>query len=256
MEFFVAFWDVLGADLVETLNASFVAGFLPFSLRGALITLIFKKGDPLDHKNWRPISLLNVDYKMCARTLAGCLLKVLHRVIHPDQTCWVRGRFIGENVALLRDVVSFTSESGIPAAVFSLDQEKAFDRVDWAFLLRTLAHMGFGPSFVSWIRLLCTNVRRTGRFLGPSTGLPAGGHYISCPWIGGSLTSAGRFHMAFFTPLSVYLVSDITFLHLVFVALRSNPLSISFSRALWPRVASPGFKVFCPVLPLLLRPFR
>ena len=159
MEFFVAFWDVLGADLVVTLNASFVAGFLPFSLRGALITLIFKKGDPLDHKNWRPISLLNVDYKMCARTLAGCLFKVLHRVIHPDQTCWVRGRFLGENVALLWDVVSFTSESGIPAAVLSLDQEKAFDRVDWAFLLRTLAHMGFGPSFVSWIRLLCTNVR-------------------------------------------------------------------------------------------------
>ena len=159
MEFFVAFWDVLGADLVETLDAFFVAGFLPFSLRGALITLLFKKGDRLDHKNWRPISLLDVDYKMCARALAGHLLKVLHHVIHSDQTCGVRWRFIGENVALLRDVISFTSESGIPAAVLSLDQEKAFDRVDWAFLLRTLAHMGFGPSFVSWIRLLHTNVR-------------------------------------------------------------------------------------------------
>ena len=58
MEFYVALWDVLGADLVEVLNASFQTGILPFSQRSALISLIFKKGDRLLHKNWRPISLL------------------------------------------------------------------------------------------------------------------------------------------------------------------------------------------------------
>ena len=109
-EFYLTFWDVLGSDLVEVLNPSLEEGSLPPSLRKSLITLIFKKGDRLNCKNWRPISLLNVDYKLCARALAGRLLKVIHLVVHPDQTCGVPGRFIGENVALLRDLVGITSE--------------------------------------------------------------------------------------------------------------------------------------------------
>ena len=60
----------------------------------------------------------------------GRLLKVVHLVVNRDQTCRVPGRFIGENVSLLRDLVSYTSEVDVPAAPSSLDQEKAFDRVD------------------------------------------------------------------------------------------------------------------------------
>lgn len=129
------------------------------SQRIALISLIYKKGDRFLHKNWRPISLLNVDYKLCALALAGRLLNVLQHVIHPDQTCGVRGRYIGENVALLRDVVHYVNENNLPAAVLALDQEKAFDRIDWDFLLSTLDHMGFGPSFISWVKLLYSNIR-------------------------------------------------------------------------------------------------
>ena len=106
------------------------------------ISLSFKKGDRLLHKNWRPISLLNVDYKLCARALAGRLLKVIHHVVSPDQTCGVPGRYIGENVALLRDMVDLANERDLPVAILSLDQEKGFDRVDWQFLFSTLSAMG------------------------------------------------------------------------------------------------------------------
>lgn len=181
MEFYLAFWETLGSDLVEVLNSSFELGSLPPSQKGALIFLIFKKGDRLLHKNWRPISLLNVDYKLCARALAGRLLGVLHHVIAPDQTCGVRGRFIGENVALLRDIVYFASETDTPAAILSLDQEKAFDRVDWPFLFKVLAHLGFGPSFILWVKLLYTGVRSavlingyTSEFFYPSRGVRQG----------------------------------------------------------------------------------
>ena len=158
MEFYVAFWDSLGPDLVEVLNASLDQGSLPSSQRIARMSLIYKKGDRLLHKNWQPISLLNVDYKLCARALAGRLLKVLQHVIHPDQTCGVRGCYSGQNVALLRDVVYYVNENNLTTAILALDQEKAFDRVDWEFLLATLDHMGFGPSFISWVKLLYSNI--------------------------------------------------------------------------------------------------
>ncbi len=159
VEFFIKFWDILGADLVEVFNSSYHDGFLPSSSCKGIITLLFKKGDRLDRKNWRPITLLNIDYKLCARTLAGRLLKVIHHVVHIDQTCGIPGRYIGENVSLLRDIVDVTSELNLPAAILSLDQEKAFDRVDWAFMFATLEKMGFGPSFIRWVRLLYSRAR-------------------------------------------------------------------------------------------------
>ena len=82
--------------------------------------MIFKKGDRLDHKNWRPISFLNVNNKFCARVLAGRLFNVIATVVAPDQTCGVPGRYIGENVAFLRDVVELANEHNLPLALLSL----------------------------------------------------------------------------------------------------------------------------------------
>ena len=118
-----------------------------------MVSLSFKNGNRLDPKNWRPISLLNVDYKIASRAIAGRLLKVLHAVVGKDQTCGVPDRFIGKNVAYLRDVVDYASQGGVPCAILSLSQEKAFDRVDWGFMRDTLTTMGFGPSFISCIDL-------------------------------------------------------------------------------------------------------
>ena len=110
----------------------------------AIVSISFKKGDRLLHKNWRPISLLNIDYKLCTPTLAGRLLKVIHLVVSPDQTCGITGRYIGKNVALLRDVVDFANKRDLPVTTLSLDQEKVFDRVDWHFLFSILCAVGFG----------------------------------------------------------------------------------------------------------------
>lgn len=67
--------------------------------------------------------------------------------------CGVPGRFIGENVAYLRDVVDYVSQAGVSCAILSLDQEKAFDRIDRSFMRATLSSIGFGPSFIGWIDL-------------------------------------------------------------------------------------------------------
>ena len=118
-------------------------------MRENVTRFLFKKGDKKLLKNWRPISLLNVDYKICSKALANRLAKVLSSIINEEQTCSVPGRTIFENLALFWDVldhVNITNETGI---LVSLNQEKAFDRVDHTFLCRTLERFGFGPSF--WI---------------------------------------------------------------------------------------------------------
>ena len=168
-------------DTLHLNQPSIFAGFLPFSQQGALISLIFKKGDRLLHKNWQPISLLNVDYKLSARALAGRLLKVIHLVVAPDQTPGVPQRFIGENVTLLRDVVRYANAADLPVAVLSLDQEKAFNHVDWPILLSTLSKMGFGPSFIRWVNLLYSDIQSSvivdghiSRYFKPSRGVRQG----------------------------------------------------------------------------------
>ena len=121
--------------------------------------MTFKKGDRLDPGNWRPVSLLNVDYKIASKAIAGRHSKVIHLVVNCDQSWGVPGRFIGDNVALLRDVVNYAASANVPVAILSLDQEKAFDRVDWGFLRSTLVHMGFCPSFVGWVDLFSSGVQ-------------------------------------------------------------------------------------------------
>ena len=102
-KFYSRFWGLLGRNLVETLNFSFSEGFLSASQDQGILRLLFKKDDPLSLKNWRPISLLNLDYKIATKALLNHIRKVLPNILSEDQTCGVPGRSIFENLFLLRD---------------------------------------------------------------------------------------------------------------------------------------------------------
>ena len=71
---------------------------------------------------------------------------------------WVPGRFSGSNIRTIQDIVNFCNSNALGGAILSLDQEKAFDRVDWGFMLRVLERMNFGPSFRAWVSLLYHNI--------------------------------------------------------------------------------------------------
>jgi hypothetical protein len=87
----------MGVDYVEVLNYCYKVGKLAPTQRTGVITLLHKRGDRLDMKNWRPLTLLCVDYKIAAKAIANRLLAVLHLVIHTDQSCGVPGRNPNEN---------------------------------------------------------------------------------------------------------------------------------------------------------------
>ena len=155
VEFYLHFWEILGPLLLRVANQCFRDGNLCDSIKGSVTRLIYKKrGDIKNLKNWRPISLLNVDDKIISKVLTSRLAKVLESIVNPDQTCSVPGRSIFSNVTLLRDITDYIQETDECAILVSLDQEKAFDRVDRTFLLQLLEIYGFGPDFCRWITTL------------------------------------------------------------------------------------------------------
>ena len=152
-ELYVLFWDTLGRDLVEVLNFGNSQNLLAKSMRSAILTLAFKgkddanKNDQLFLKNWRPISLLSVDYKIGAKALANRLQKLLHYVISPDQTCNVPGRSILDNLYLIRDSYEYIFQKQFPITMISLDQEKVFDHINWEFLDKVMQKNEFWRRF-------------------------------------------------------------------------------------------------------------
>ncbi|KAJ3591198.1 hypothetical protein NHX12_009145, partial [Muraenolepis orangiensis] len=88
--------------------------------------------------DWRPVSLLCVDYKLLSKALATRLGRAVEQVIHRDQTYCVPGRSMVDNVHLIRDVLEVSSSLDINTGLISLDQEKAFDRVEHSFLWKNM----------------------------------------------------------------------------------------------------------------------
>ena len=138
-EFYVTFFHLFGRDFVQMVNDCVRAGELPLSMRSGVITLICKDASKKSSLNfWRPISLLNVDYKIVSKSLTNRLAKVLQFVIHEGQTCSVPGRSITDTLHLIRNVFNFVGGRDIRCGLVNFDQAKAFDRVSHEYLWRTL----------------------------------------------------------------------------------------------------------------------
>ena len=157
-EFYNCFFDLLGQDLVDCFNASYRAGEMSLSQRRGVITLIPKEDSDLSTlANWRPITLLNLDYKIASKIIARRLEKVLALLINPDQTGFIKGRYIGQNIRLINDILEQTKLQNIPGILLQLDFRKAFDTIEWEFIQRTIALFNFGESIQRWISIFYTN---------------------------------------------------------------------------------------------------
>ena len=86
-----------------------------------------------------PVTLLNVDYKILARCIAKRIEPFLPKLIHSDQTGFMKDRFIGQNVRLLSDLMEYTDVKKISAIFLFIDFEKAFDSIEWNFIKRSIA---------------------------------------------------------------------------------------------------------------------
>lgn len=156
-EFYCKFWNKIGIFLTEVFNEAYEYGELSDTQKQSVLTLIFKKGNKLDLSNYRPISLSNYDYKLLAFVLANRLHKVLNKLISSDQSGYIKGRFIGNNIRLISDTIEFCEVNAKDAVLLFLDFKKAFDSVEWVFIEKTLTKFNFGPQFKNWIKTMYTN---------------------------------------------------------------------------------------------------
>ena len=109
-EFYQMSWNEVSKPLLEPLNYGFEIGQLSISQKRGIIKLIPKKSEELYYiKNWRLLTLLNCDYKTATKVIANRLKTHLHKLINNDQTGFLKGRFIGENIRLIDSVINYTA---------------------------------------------------------------------------------------------------------------------------------------------------
>jgi exonuclease III len=156
------FWVDIKHLLCNSITYAMDHGELSIEQKRGIITLLPKKNKNRTFlRNWRPISLLNTDYKIIAKVLANRMQQVLPSIIHQDQSGYLKGRYIGQNIRILEDVSFFTKHNNIPGMLLSIDFEKAFDSLNWNFLFQTLHHVNFGSSFVKYVKTMYTNIEST-----------------------------------------------------------------------------------------------
>ena len=130
---------------------------LPTAFHEGLITVLHKKGDRQQPLNYRPISLLNTDYRLLAKVLANRFLGPMSRALPPSQTAFLLGRRIGENVQTFRALAELLMEKEETAYLLFCDFAKAYDTIDRSFLLQVMERTGVGWATLHWIKLLLSN---------------------------------------------------------------------------------------------------
>ena len=152
-EFYKVFWSRLKTIITQAFQYSYAMGRLSVTLRHSILICLPKGDKPRQYlKNWRPLSMLSVLYKLISGTMANRLKKILNFIISKNQSAFIENRFIGDNTRLIYDVIHTTEKRNLPALLMSIDFEKAFDSLSWKFLYNTLKLFGFGDSFISWIK--------------------------------------------------------------------------------------------------------
>ena len=158
VEYFLFFWNELKQHYLDCITEIIEVKELSEMQKRGAIRISFKKGNRDELKNYRPITLLNVDLKIITHTLAKRLAKVIPILVHKSQKA-VPGRKITDNIHVAQDLINLINKNKESAAFIFYDQEKAFDRMSHSFIIKTLKRYGFGNSFISWVKILFHDIK-------------------------------------------------------------------------------------------------
>jgi len=156
--FYQSCWQIIKANVLATLVSIHQGDLRHLELlNSAYLTLIPKKLEALEAKDYRPISLVHSFAKLVTKLLANCLAPLLNTLVATNQSAFIRGRCIHDNFMLVQQTIKVLHHRKIASLFLKLDISKAFDSVDWSFLLEILSHLGFGPAW----RTIISNLLHT-----------------------------------------------------------------------------------------------
>jgi hypothetical protein len=141
-EFYQAFWEIIKHDLMALFKECHNGTLNLFSLNFGIITLLPKQKEAAHIKQFRPICLLNVSFKIFTK---------VEDLISPSQTAFMPGRNIMEGVIILHETIHELHRKKMNGVILKLDFEKAYDKVNWSFLQQTLRMKGFFEKWCQWI---------------------------------------------------------------------------------------------------------
>ena len=145
--------------MLNSVNYSYITETLSITQRQGIITVIPKRDkDLLLVKNWRPISLLNVDYKLIAKCIATRIKTVLPSIIHEDQSGFLKNKYIGENLIRTINLIEYSQRNNLNTCLTTIDFEKAFYFLEKSYIAYCLKFFKFGPNIIKWIKILYNQV--------------------------------------------------------------------------------------------------
>lgn len=133
--------------------------FFEKSFNASYVALIPKKNEARELKDFTPISLIGSVYKIIAKVLTERLKSVINKLIGGHQMAFIKGRQIMDAALIANEVVDSRLKSKMLGVLCKLDIEKAYDHVNWNFLIRLMANMGFGAKWINWIRFYLSTVK-------------------------------------------------------------------------------------------------
>uniref|UniRef100_A0A2N9IBN2 Reverse transcriptase domain-containing protein n=1 Tax=Fagus sylvatica TaxID=28930 RepID=A0A2N9IBN2_FAGSY len=174
--FFKKSWPIIHGSVTEAIRSFFISGKLLKEVNSTIISLIPKVPNPTTVSDFRPIACCNVIYKCITKILANRLQIYLGSLVSSNQSAFIKGRSISENILLAHELVrNYHSSRGSSRCAIKADLRKAYDSVDWNFILMCLLAAGCPPKFVNWIKECITNSRFTISLNGSLVGYFPGG---------------------------------------------------------------------------------
>ena len=157
LEFFTVLWDAIAGDMGALFTQMLHDRQLTERQKQGVIVCIPKNVSPKTPEDYRPITLLNTDYKILARLIAVHVRPFLSELLHPSQHCGVPTNTIFDMVATVRDAIAYAEMTWTSLCVVSLDFKQAFDRISHTYLMAVLRSYGFDEGFIQCIRMMYDN---------------------------------------------------------------------------------------------------
>jgi hypothetical protein len=166
--FFQKHQNLLSNEVNQAVLGFLNGGEMPEAVNRTILVLIPKVAHPQELSQFRPISLCNVIYKICSKAMASRLRLVLDNIILVEQSAFVPGRLITDNVLIAYECIHYLRiKKGMTGAcAVKLDMAKAYDRVEWRYLQEIMLALGFLGTWCNLVMRCVTSVTFTVRVNG------------------------------------------------------------------------------------------